>query len=89
MIEETQHTAEPLKRGRKSGTPDTVKIPINKLLELGGDRLIVQVSRKWLENLVELYSTEGVDAVTAMAQAQAAIEEEPPEPLQFQVDESL
>lgn len=77
-----------IKRGRKSGTPDTVKIPINKLLELGGDRLIVQVSRKWLESLVELYSTDGIDAVTTLQEV-AQEETEEAAPLSFQVDDEL
>ncbi len=81
------------KRGRQAGTKDTVKIPIKELLELGGDKLIVQVNRKWLESLVELYSTDGVEEFIAHASdgnsgddEKAVAEESRPS---FQVEEEL
>ena len=92
MENETPNTAdftpETKKRGRKGGTPDTIKVPITKLLELGGERLIVSVNRKWLESLVELYSTEGVEALEIAVNEEAA-SFEPPAPLEFRVEEEL
>lgn len=78
------------KRGRKAGTPDTVKIPIQKLLEIGGDRLVVPVNRKWLEFLIGAYSEDDTVDLTELANSSiGAVNDESAVPVSFEVVDEL
>ncbi len=88
--ETTTATATTGKRGRKAGTPDTVKIPIQKLLEISNDRLIVPVNRKWLEFLVSAYSEDDtVDLAELVNSSIGAADSEPDEKPSFEVSDAL